>query len=138
MSSARLWEIDHDYYCTEGNFYSNDCHFTYRSWAEFNDEMGGADNDLNLVYRWDWQPNKYCGTSEEIAAFHAKHDDNYRGYQLLIFSMQQRKARAVSFEVEVCRADEPAVIAWLQPRLDHLMNLWQPLGITATGPKVIA
>jgi hypothetical protein len=32
MSTPHLWEIDHPYYCTEGN-----------------------DHDMNLVFRWDWK-----------------------------------------------------------------------------------
>lgn len=29
--------------------------------------------------------------------------------------------------IEVCRADEPAVIEYLRPRWDHMKRLWEPL-----------
>lgn len=41
--------------------------------------------------------------------------------------MGQRKGKFWCTEVSVCRADEPEVIKFLQPRLDNLLKLWEPL-----------
>jgi len=53
--------------------------------------------------------------------------------------MGQRKGLYRWSIIEVCRADEPAVIAFLQPRLEHLASLWLPLQCSeiakATGEK---
>jgi hypothetical protein len=55
MTERHLWEVDHPYYCTEGNYYSNGCHSTYDSWADFVEEANGWDLDMNLLFRWDWR-----------------------------------------------------------------------------------
>lgn len=56
-ASSHLWEIHHPYYCAEGNYYKplSECHDEYDSWAQFYDERGTMDDDLNLVFRWDWK-----------------------------------------------------------------------------------
>ena len=45
--TKHLWEYDHPYYCSEGNYYSNDCHHTFCSWEDFDAEWG--DSDLALA-----------------------------------------------------------------------------------------
>lgn len=126
-TETRLWQVDHPYYCSESNFYSNDCHAEYGSWQEFHTEQGADDMDLNLVFRWDWKPNEYIETTDDEAAYHVKFDDNYRAYTLHLFFMNQRKGIFRVAEVSVCRADEPAVREWLTTRAEHLRMLWTPL-----------
>ncbi len=115
IASKHLWEIDHDYYCAQDNYYSNDCSGEYQSWADFLEEFGDADMDYNLVFRWDW------------------HDSNNQDHELeqdelQIFILQQRKGRFTSAFISVDKSDEPQVIEWLKPRYAHLMKLWQPFG----------
>lgn len=59
---THLWEVDHAYYCNEGNFYSNDTVAAFASWPEFV-EAGEteSDPDLNLLFRWDWELDTYDG-----------------------------------------------------------------------------
>lgn len=45
MTIAHLWEVDHPYYCSEGNYFSNDCHADYGSWQNFAEEEGENDVD---------------------------------------------------------------------------------------------
>lgn len=116
-----LWEVDHAYYCNEGNYYSNECGFEYKSWQDFIEEMGGVDKDYNLLFRWDWTEEDDDGEPN------FKGDVNYRNGKLKLFWMHQRKGRYVYNIVEVCRADEPAVIAYLTPFWQHLRDLWMPL-----------
>lgn len=118
----RLWEVDHPYYCNLGNYFSNDCGQRFRSWAEFEESSEDEDLDLNLVFRWDWQTRT---DDNGDAAPHP--DDNYRADSLEIFYIGQRKGIYRFVEVEVCRADEPAVRAWLAKRYEHLKKLWEPL-----------
>jgi hypothetical protein len=127
--SRHLWEFDHPYYASEGNYFSNDCHVNYASWAEFMESEGDADMDYNLVYRWDWKPIEYIEDDSPAgqAAYHAKYDDNYRAYTLSVYWMGQRKALARSTDVSVCRSDEPAVREWLMARAEHLRRVWEPL-----------
>lgn len=119
--SKHLWEVDHPYYANEGNYFSQDCHTTFKTWPRFAADSADEDLDLNLVYRWDWKE----GEDDEAGAFNG--DENYRNGRLLIFYIGQRKALARSVEIEVCRADEPAVIEWLRPRFAKLMDIWEPL-----------
>lgn len=55
--TPHLWEVEHAYYCHEGNYYATDNppmrHFD--SFAAYLDEEGSLDPDLNLLFRWDWR-----------------------------------------------------------------------------------
>lgn len=128
-TSKHLWECGHAYYCTEGGyFHTQSTHKTvhdFKSWSDFLAEMGSADPDYNLLFRWDWSEQNYDEAGEELPAFNG--DVNYRNGRLSLFFMHQRKGFHSTSIVEVCRADEAAVIAYLQPRLDYLMRLWAPL-----------
>lgn len=121
---AHLWEVDHSYYCNEGNFYArpdSGLGPRYKSFAEFLEEWDSADLDMNLVFRWDWHEGEDWGASEYNG------DPNYRNGLFKVFMMGQRKGLYNWLVVEVCRADEPAVIEYLRPRLAHLFSLWAPL-----------
>lgn len=126
---THLWEVDHPYYCEESNYFAAGDRqpiSEYPSWAAFGDEDTNSDMDLNLLFRWDWKPTEYVD-NEDLPAFHAKYDDNYRAYNLYLFWMGQRKGLYRCSIVQVCRADERAVIEFLQPRLNRLISLWVPL-----------
>lgn len=119
---AHLWEADHPYHCTNGNFFSNDCHTIYDSWEEFFESEGDADPDYNLVYRWDWQrPDIDDG------------DDPDSPERLLVFWMGQRKALARSTECVVTADDEPGVRAWLEERAKTLIAIWAPINLAPDG-----
>lgn len=126
-----LWEVDHAYYCNEGNYYAagnNQPYLAHKSWADFIAEAGDDDLDMNLVFRWDWHE----GEGYELAEFNG--DVNYRNGKFLVFFLGQRKGLYRWAEIEVCRADEPAIIEYLKPRLDHLLGLWEPLEAT---PRIV-
>ena len=119
-----LWEVDHAYYCNEGNYFNNDCGEEFKSLADYLEEMGDADFDCNLLFRWDWVEENDDGDANFSG------DVNYRNGKLKLFWMHQRKGKYVYHIIEVCRADEGAVIAYLLPRMRHLMALWEPLSLT--------
>ena len=121
----RLWEANHRYYCNEGNYYAsgNDQPVgRYRTWAEFMSEEGDSDPDYNLLFRWDWREGADWGHGTEFNG-----DENYRNGVLLLFWMGQRKGLYRWSEIEVCRADEPAIREFLSARFDHLKSLWGPI-----------
>lgn len=124
--SKHLWEARHPYYCTEGQYFVNQsAHQTiweFKSWSDFLAEMGESDMDYNLLFRWDWDERDCEGNSTYTG------DDNYRNGKLKLFFMYQRKGYHSTSIVDVCRADEAAVRAFLEPRLDHLRSIWAPLG----------
>lgn len=125
-----LWEVDHSYYCNEGNYFSSESVCSeYKTWQEFLSEFGSADMDYNLLFRWDWTERD---DENDEPTFNG--DPYYRNGKLKLFWMGQRKGLYQYSIVEVCRADEAAVIEYLQPRLNHLMSLWQPLAAHAAQP----
>jgi hypothetical protein len=89
--------------------------------------MGQANEDLNLLFRWDWEPPT---DDDENVVWQG--DENYRDGTLKLFYMGQRKAYCSSHHVEVCRADEPAVREFLEKKWAHMQRLWE--GIAASGP----
>lgn len=120
-STPHLWEVDHPYYCNEGNFHINGQCVPFGSWTEFMEEgWGQSDHDLNLLFRWDWQradPADY-GPDEEIP-----------GDRLVLFFMLQRKGDFWSVEVAVTEADEPAVRGWLTDRAKTIAAIWSPISV---------
>lgn len=123
-----LWEVDHPYYCNRGNYFAprrEKVDDRYKSWGDFLANYHDADFDMNLLFRWDWYEGSDDDEEEYPKAFNG--DINYRNGELFIFWMGQRKGLYRWTTIEVCRADEPAVIEFLKPRLAHLLKLWEPL-----------
>lgn len=127
MTTPRLWEVDHPYYCAEGNYYARPVDglpTEYDSWADFIADWGNTDPDMNLVFRWDWQradPQDYEPYGEEVPAD-----------TLQVFWVLQRKAILRSTECAVTEADEPAVRAWLAERATTIRAIWEPILDTPT------
>ena len=130
MAIKHLWEADHSYYCSETNFFlsanrADETVSSYRSWEEFLADSLDDDMDMNLLFRWDWLE----GEENDLPPFNG--DSHFRNGKLLLFTMCQRIGYHRCEKVDVCRADEPAVIEFLRPRLAHLMSLWSPLTLAA-------
>lgn len=101
--------IDHDYYCSDNNYYSNDASMDFEDFDEFMMEFENADVDMNLVFRWDIHEEQ----------------DNYR---LEIFMIQQRKGIFKPINVKTITEDDvPRLIEYLKPHLKKLKSLWRPL-----------
>lgn len=113
---SHLWEIDHPYYCSSTNYFSNECTANFSTWAEFLAAFGDADLDMNFLFRFDWV--------EESPP--PREDIYYRNGELKIFWMGQRKGLFQCSLVNVCRADEPDVIEFLKPRWEHMQKTWEP------------
>jgi hypothetical protein len=113
----------HPYYATEGCYYASGYdqpHYEHESWGDFLAEMGQADLDMNLLYRWDWEiPDPTDYDEDDGPSLTTEH--------LALFYMQQRKARPVSHRIVVTREDEQRIGEWLAVRAAHLRLLWSPL-----------
>lgn len=119
-----MWDIKHDYYCNQGNYYARGDEqpsSIHRSFSDFLDAEGDSDMDMNLLFRWDWKEEDDDGKSNFTG------DVYYCNGKLLLFYMGQRKGLYRWVEVDVCRADEPAVVEFLKPRWEHLKSLWMPI-----------
>lgn len=128
-ATQHLWEIDHPYYATPGCYYTPgtqwmEVHEEIESWAGFMESWGEADEDYNLLYRWDWErtdPEDYEDELRLDPAF------KLPGDTLQLFYMMQRKAKPMSVYVKVTEADEPAVREFLAGKAEHMRKLWEPL-----------
>ncbi len=131
MSAAEqhLWEIDHPYYCSEGSYWVpgtrfHEVHQEFEAFDDFLSEWEHADEDYNLLFRWDWKradPDDYKYELEEDPNFELPAD------HLQIFYFMQRKARNMSVFVRVTEADEPSVREFLTKKAEHMRKLWEPL-----------
>ncbi len=122
-----LWEKakEHPYYCSEGNYYSNECHTEYNSLVNFLIEWGDIDLDYNHVWRWDWEilratSDGELGPDEEAPPGVPVMEQ----HTLKLYIMGQRKARAASVYVRVKRDDEPVIRAWLAKHAAIVAKLW--------------
>lgn len=120
---SRLWEADHPYYATHGNFYvapadqeREGIHREYSSWQEFMEARGGSDPDCALVYRWDW-----------VAGEHGEPDT------LDVFWILQGNAICQSSRVVVTRDDEPDICEWLTERGRTIAAIWAPILASGDG-----
>jgi hypothetical protein len=114
-TSAHLWEVDHPYYCQEGNYFKTGQHEHYASWQEFTTDTGfvDGDRDMNLLIRWDWRKPGH-------------HEWDGAEY-LLLFFVLQRKAWLLSKQIAVTEADEPAIRAFLAECAQAMRATWEPL-----------
>ncbi len=98
---------EHPYHCTGSPE-------VWENWASFEEEFGDSDLDMNLVFRWDWEPaGGYCGHESDT---------------LVIYMMHQRKGRMVCHEVRNMQdGDEPRVRKYLGQHWSKLREMWAPI-----------
>jgi hypothetical protein len=103
--------VNHAYYCSDSNYYSNDASVSYKIWDDFMDEFKDSDMDYNLCFRFDLLK-----------------DDDTDFYYAMIFMMQQRKGKFVPIHVGlITEEDVPSIVAWLTPRWEYMKKLWKPI-----------
>jgi len=102
--------VNHDYYCSESNYYSNEAKQGYSKWPEFYNEYFDCDIDMNLIFRWDIK----------------KHDSGE--YHMEMFMIQQRKGIFVPIEIKsVNDNDCDSILELLHKHLDKLKKIWMPI-----------
>ncbi|MCT8340521.1 hypothetical protein MG296_10685 [Flavobacteriaceae bacterium TK19130] len=102
--------IDHDYYCSESNYYSNEAAMRYETFADFYEEFHDADVDMNLVFRWDLH----------------EREESKRHY-LEIFMMQQRKGIFKPIHIALFDESDVELLAkYLKPHIEKLKAIWKP------------
>lgn len=103
--------VDHDYYASESNYYSNEASQKFNTFAEFYEEYHDADIDMNLVYRWD-----------------IKKFDKQEAYYMEIFMIRQRKGIYAPIRIHrIFEEDVEIAIKFLTPHLDKLKSIWSPI-----------
>lgn len=120
---TKLYEVDHEYYCNDGNYFDNKCLQEYKCWSDYLAENRDAEDYYNLIFRWDWVANE--DEDENVI----KSDDiYYRESTLKLYYMGQRKGLFRIVHVQVCKADEPKVREFLEKKWEYLKTLWLPFG----------
>ncbi len=105
----KLYEIEHHYYCSDNNYFSNECTWEYSSWDEFYDEHRDDDIDMNLIFRWDWN----------------KDDDEETGDILQLSVIRQRKGIFGCYLIHVTEDDENKIKEFLMPHAQYMKHLWE-------------
>ena len=113
-----LWEFSPGYYVPEHGWNSGMDPEEWGSWPEFEHSFKGMDGTL-LVIRWQWHE----GPDDEGPGTPFAGDPYYRNGVVEIGLFVQGKGLYVRHDIDVCRADEPAVKAWLAKRWADLRDM---------------
>jgi hypothetical protein len=116
-----LWDVKHPYYCAGGCYFTKEpCGQDYSSWRAFLDDWADKDEDYNLLFRWDWQE----GRDYDLRSGEGCVELHY---------FMQRKGHPYTCRVDVTRADEPAVRAFLETKWKRVQRLWSPFSEVLCG-----
>jgi hypothetical protein len=110
----KLYESNHPYYFSEGNYFDNSCHDIWDDFDHYIGDFGNADIDYNLVIRWDWR-------NADIWEYEDGKD------RLMIQMVKQRKAILCSHEIPVTEEDEPRIREYLRNHAERLAENWAPM-----------
>lgn len=117
MLTLKDLAVDHNYYCSTNNFYSNDPGGVWDSWAEFWAEYHDAEPDSNLCFRWDLEK------SEDFE------DEPTPGtYVMQVFFIHQRKGIFAPHVIKgITEEDTPQILEFLERSAKELKSIWQPI-----------
>lgn len=104
---------EHDYYCSDNNYYSNDAGSKWDTFQDFYNEYRNADIDMNLIFRWDIKKSDVGNLYMEI------------------FMIHQRKGIFAPHYINfVSENDFEDIKFLLQKHLNKLAAIWLPFKIT--------
>lgn len=103
--------VEHDYYCHDSNYYSNDAGGEWNTWSDFYKEYNDADIDMNLIFRYDVakvdETDKYC---------------------MGVYMIHQRKGIFAPHLIKLVEEkDVPSIIELLSKHREKLNSIWKPL-----------
>ena len=117
MSLLKELSIEHPYYCSESNYYSNEAGATWETMTEFLDEFETADIDMNLVFRWDISPRGESGEEADR-------------YQAEVFMMHQRKGIFSPHQIKHINEKECERFAlYIAAHWQKLREIWEPISM---------
>jgi len=103
--------IEHPYYCSDSNYYSNEAAQEFATFADFYEEFHDADLDYNLIFRFDVRER------EESKRCYAE-----------IFMMLQRKGIFKPITIQYFdEKDEELAIPLLNKHWEKLKEMWKPI-----------
>lgn len=108
--------VNHPYYCSDSNYYSNQASERFSTMSDFLDAYFESDVDMNLCFRWDVKQ---------------KEDDNENKideYRAEIFIMLQRKGIFRPIMVESFNQSEvDRFLEYIKKHQETLAKIWEPL-----------
>ena len=111
--------IDHPYYSSDSNWYSNEAGETWESMTDFLDEYEDADVDMNLVFRWDIHENTDDESDKPLGTYSAE-----------IFIIHQRKGIYSPQRIESVKEDEiPRLKEYLAKHWAQMRKMWEPISL---------
>lgn len=111
MKTIKELAVEHDYYASGSNYYSNEASQNYNTWADFYEEFHDADIDMNLVYRWDIYER-----------------ENSKRYYMEVFIIGQRKGKYIPIMIDyVDDKDIETIIPFMQKHWEKLQSIWEPI-----------
>lgn len=117
MKTLQQLAVEHPYYCSDSNYYSNDGSMNFASMSDFLDEFESCDVDMNLCFRWDIKKKTKCYG-----------DDAGEGYCAEVFLMLQRKGIFRPCSIESVSEDEAVRFkAYALRHLETIKAIWAPL-----------
>lgn len=120
MTLAEL-AIDHDYYASNSNYYSNSAGGHYATWADFYEEFHDADIDMNLVIRWD---------------IHEREES--KRYYMQVIIIAQRKGIYMPIRIDyVDEKDVETIIPFFKKHWEKLQRLWSPINGIIIEPEIV-
>lgn len=125
MTTLKDLKADHPYYCSTANYHSSRDGKNYKTWEDFLEEWGDADEDYNFLFRWDIE------TYEEG-------DDEYQAgvicHRMEIFFMGQRKGLFIPVTIGlITDEDAQSILEYLQKKWEYMKLVWSPFSNTLTN-----
>jgi hypothetical protein len=110
MKALEELAIDHPYYCSDSNYYSNDPGGVWNSWGAFYNEYKDSDIDMNLIFRFDLKKSEEPNT-----------------YYLKAFMIHQRKGIFAPHLINnITESDIPTITELLQKHYETILKMWEP------------
>lgn len=117
MSLLEQLSIDHPYYCSDSNWFSNEPTVRHETMTEFLDDYENADIDMNLIFRWDIKNRSESEEGKKAGRYYAE-----------VFIMHQRKG--IFAPHLIANINEPEAERFKKIALEHwetLKQMWEPL-----------
>lgn len=113
MKTLKNLAVDHPYYCSDSNYYSNAPSMYFKTMGAFLKEFEDADIDYNLCFRWDVEE---------------KDEDGGSGYSAKVFIMCQRKGIFMPITIEdFPESDVERFLAYATKHWNRLVRMWNPI-----------
>lgn len=110
--------VEHPYYASDSNFFSNEAGMTHATMTDFLDEFEDADVDMNQVFRFDVFPAR------------DKYDVPQDTYSAQIIIIHQRKGIYSPHTIKSIKEGEvERFVKYLTEQHNNMKMLWRPFGV---------